>query len=111
MDKKTYEYNCVNCDFYTDIKQLYDRHINTNKHKNAGVITRNDKKYPEKCDQCNYKPTSNRSYIQHKLIYHSTKEEREKGFKFYCSNCDFGTYAKTFFDDHLNSEKHNKMSK
>ena len=33
---------------------------------------RSDKKYPEKCEDCEYKPKSNRNYIQHKLIYHST---------------------------------------
>ena len=49
MTEKTYKYNCAKCDFFTDIKQLYYRHINTNKHKNNGLIKRSDKKYPEEC--------------------------------------------------------------
>jgi hypothetical protein len=110
MEQEKYKYKCVQCDFITNSKQLYERHINTNKHKNNGIIKRSDKKYPEKCEKCNYKPLSNRSYIQHKLIYHSTKDERKEGFKHYCEKCDFGTYTKKFFDEHLNSEKHKKMT-
>ena len=43
---------------------------------------------------------------KHKLYEHSTKEEREKGFKFYCSYCDFGTFSKDTIETHNNTNKH-----
>ena len=43
---------------------------------------------------------------KHKLYEHSTKEEREKGFKFYCSYCDFGTFSKDTIKTHNNTNKH-----
>ena len=71
---------------------------------------RSDKKYPEKCEECDYKPISNKSYIQHKLIYHLSKEERKKEFKFYCEKCDFGTFINKIYENHLKCDKHFKMS-
>jgi hypothetical protein len=110
MEKEIYKYNCETCDFHTNTKQMYERHLETKKHKSDGIITRSDKKYPDKCEKCNYIPTSNRSHIQHMLIYHSTKEEKKEKFKHYCEKCDFGNYSSKTFNEHLNSEKHKKMT-
>ena len=46
--------------------------------------------------------------LKHKLNEHATKEEREKEFKYYCFNCDFGTFSKDTMDVHNNTEKHKK---
>ena len=110
MENKEYKYKCVQCNFFTNTKQSYERHINTEKHKTGKRAIRSNKKYPEKCEECNYKPINNKSYIQHKLNYHSTKEERKKEFKFYCEKCDFGTFINKIYENHLNSEKHSKMN-
>jgi hypothetical protein len=110
MKKETYKYKCVQCDFFTNTKQAYERHIDTDKHNAGGIISRSDKKYPDKCESCDYKPTSNRSYNQHKLNFHSSKEERKEKFKYYCEKCDFGTFIEKSYNNHINSEKHNRMS-
>lgn len=45
-----------------------------------------DKKYPEKCEICNYEPKNNKSYIEHKLLYHSTIDERKTIINFFAKN-------------------------
>ena len=42
----------------------------------------------------------------HILNNHSTKEERKTGFKYYCEYCNYGNFAKTSYDTHLNTKKH-----
>ena len=43
---------------------------------------------------------------KHILNEHSTKEQREKEFKFYCSYCDFGTFSKDTIKVHNETNKH-----
>lgn len=109
MSESDYKYKCVQCDFYTNANSIWQKHITTEKHKTGERATRCDKKYPEVCDFCNYKPTGNTNYIQHKLNYHSSKEERKDEFKYYCENCDFGTFTKQIYEGHLKTSKHIKM--
>ena len=45
---------------------------------------------------------------QHILNNHSSKIERKKEFTFYCEECDFGTFRKNIYENHLNSEKHKR---
>ena len=45
---------------------------------------------------------------KHRLNEHSTIEEREKEFKFYCICCDFGTFLKQTYEIHNNTNKHKK---
>jgi hypothetical protein len=106
MEQTEYKYMCVQCEFYTNIKPVYEKHLRTEKHKTGKRGTRCDKKYPEKCENCEYKPKSNRNYIQHKLIYHSTKEEKKEKFPYYCEKCNFGTYSELLYNKHNNSKKH-----
>jgi hypothetical protein len=60
-------------------------------------------KYPDKCEKCNYEPTSNASYKKQKLIFHSSKKDKKINFKFYCEKCDFGTYAESLYKNHKNT--------
>jgi len=46
--------------------------------------------------------------LQHKLNEHSTVEEREKEFKYYCKKCDYGTISKDLFNKHQQTQKHIK---
>lgn len=57
-------------------------------------IIRRNHKQPEKCKLCDYKTKNTFLMKKHILNKHSTKEVREKEFKFYCSYCDFGTFSK-----------------
>ena len=106
MEEKEYKYKCVQCEFYTHIKTLYEKHLLTEKHKTGKKAIRSDKKYPEKCEKCDYKPNSNQRYIQHKLIYHSSKEDKKENFKYYCEKCNYGTYSEKLFNNHKESKKH-----
>jgi hypothetical protein len=45
---------------------------------------------------------------QHKLNEHATKEEREKGFVYYCKICDFGTFSVDLYKAHTENKKHKK---
>ena len=47
-------------------------------------------------------------FNEHKLNYHSNKEEREKEFKYYCNYCDYGTFAISFIEKHNNTKKHKR---
>ena len=44
--------------------------------------------------------------LKHKLNEHATKEEREKEFKYYCFNCDFGTFSSQLYKKHEETKKH-----
>ena len=63
MEKKEYKYICNKCEFYTNAKSAYNIHLITGKHI-AGINTKRcDKKYPEKCPKCKYKPKSNTNFM------------------------------------------------
>lgn len=106
MDKQEYKYKCEKCCFFTNAKSIYDIHLMTEKHKTGKRAIRCDKKYPEKCPNCNYKPKSNMNYLQHTLIYHSTIDEKIKQFPYYCEKCNYGSFTKKSFDIHKSSKKH-----
>ncbi len=65
-------------------------------------------KEPKKCDKCEYETKNKTTLEKHKLNEHATKEEREKGFKYYCNVCDFGTFSIDTFNIHKESNKHKK---
>jgi hypothetical protein len=46
---------------------------------------------------------------QHILNEHGTLEEREKDFKYYCKLCDFGSFSKNIYENHIISDKHKKF--
>ena len=54
MDKNEKEYRCEKCNFETNIKQAYEKHLETEKHKTGKNKVRFDKKYPDKCELCNF---------------------------------------------------------
>jgi hypothetical protein len=102
------KYYCDKCIFGCDHKSRWLQHLETGLHK-TGVIdkkTRSDKKYPMKCKHCEEIIKNSSNMKQHILNFHSTKEERKLGFKYYCEYCDFGTFAKSFYDKHNTTSKH-----
>lgn len=107
-DEKEYKYICDQCDFKCNAPSVWAIHIETIKHKTGKKKRRSDYMEPYKCGKCEYKTKNKINFTQHTLNSHATKEEREKGFKFYCKICDFGTFSKDFFDNHCNNIKHKK---
>ena len=57
-----------------------------------------------------YKTNNATTFKQHRLNSHSSKETREKEFKYYCKSCDYGTISKDILDRHNLSDKHKKKS-
>ena len=106
---KKYLYTCKRCEFNTDNKTSFGRHKLTRKHKKIDA-PRIDKKMPDKCELCSYVPTSYQMYKHHKLIDHSTKENRKKDFTHYCDTCDFGTFNKRSYSVHLGSKIHQRRN-
>jgi hypothetical protein len=107
-----YKHNCESCKFRCNEKSKWEKHINTEKHKTGKNKKRTD--YNEKgyvCEICEYKTRNITLCTQHKLKNHSTKEEREKGFKYYCKSCDYGTISKDIYDTHMGTEKHKRKEK
>ncbi len=106
-----YKYVCEKCDFRTNAKSLWDKHLITGKHISGERAPRCDKKLPDKCPHCDYKPKSNINMKQHLLSAHSSNEEKEKEYKYYCNHCDFGSFAQQTYETHLQTDKHKQMIK
>jgi hypothetical protein len=101
-----YKYVCEKCELYTNAKSTYDKHLLSGKHNTGKRAIRCDKKIKEKCDHCEYKTKSATNMNLHVLNNHATKEERKKKLPYYCEYCDYGTYGKSLYEKHINSEKH-----
>lgn len=104
-----YRFNCNACDYHTNHKSSWDKHIVTELHLTGKRKTRIDKIDDHKCTKCEFKTKNIYNLKQHILNDHSNKEEREKGFKFYCKHCDSGTFSKDTYDKHINSDRHKKI--
>ena len=72
-----YKYNCIECNYHTNVKVNWNIHLMTDKHN------RNGKKKSISCNKCNYTGSNHWNLKLHLLSQHSTIEER-KNSKFYC---------------------------
>ena len=99
---------CDKCEYKCKFESEWLKHCNTELHKTGQrkKIIRKNHKQPDKCKNCDYETKNTFLMKKHILNEHSTKEQREKGFKFYCSYCDFGTFSKDTLDIHNNTNKH-----
>ena len=110
MEKK-FQYNCEKCNYKTNYKSHYNRHCNTELHK-TGKRGAKKNKVSYICQICKlYEGSCNTNLKNHILINHKTKEDREKEFPNYCKICDYGTFSKKMFDNHLKTKKHTKKKK
>ena len=100
------KYNCDKCNFNCNTKARWDAHINTQLHITGIKKKRSDYKEPYLCDKCDYKSKNKTTFQMHKLNNHSTKEEKEKGFKYYCKICDFGCFYEELINAHNQTIKH-----
>ena len=101
-----YKYSCEKCEYKCNYISQWNNHINTELHKTGLRKKRSDCKEDIKCEKCDYKTRNLTTMKKHKLNKHLSLEEREKGFKFYCKSCDFGSFSQDTMDVHYNSEKH-----
>jgi hypothetical protein len=109
MDKdNTKKLICEKCNFFCNFQSQWKKHIETELHINGIKKKRSDYKENYKCINCVYETRNIILFKQHKLNEHSTKEEREKEFNFYCKFCDFGTFSSQIFNKHNNTSKHQK---
>jgi hypothetical protein len=73
------EYFCKTCNYKCSYKSQYDQHLETNKHKNNGKITRNVKnKFDGKCKFCKFETNSSSNMKVHILANHTTNEEKKR---------------------------------
>ena len=106
MTENKKEYKCEQCNFECKYKAQWNIHIETELHKTGKKKKRSDTKEPLKCEKCEYK-TKNRLRLEsHILNEHSTKEEREKKYRYYCKYCDTGTFTKDIMENHEKTKKH-----
>ncbi len=104
----TKKFFCEICNFGCDFESIWNQHIETKKHKNNGILIRENIKEVsnKKCNDCNFIAKHNEGLRNHKLTRHSSKEDREKGFPYYCKECDFGSFRKKILDLHNNTKRH-----
>jgi hypothetical protein len=100
------EYYCEKCDYKTKVKHSYEIHLETEKHKTGKNKTRIDKKLKDKCPHCDFTCKKNLSMEQHILNKHASKKERKEQCRFYCEECDYGTFNKYSYDNHLSLQSH-----
>jgi ribosomal protein L35 len=105
------KYYCEKCNYRSNILSGWTKHINTVLHITGKKKIRSDCKEINTCSHCDFKIKNNQQFKEHILNYHSTKEEREKGFKYYCTLCDYGTFAQSFIEKHNNTTKHERHLK
>ena len=106
-----YKFKCKTCKYFTNYPSLYDKHLRTEKHRTGKRKQRSDTKDEHKCTKCSFHTKNITNLRQHFLNYHGTKEERESGFKYYCSVCDYGTFADNFYERHLTTHKHRRLER
>ena len=78
--KRVFSYICENCDFKSNNKSHYNKHLQTNKHKSYTEL------------QNGYKM--------------DTKTENKTSFSYICEKCDFKSNNKTHYESHLQTKKH-----
>lgn len=103
------KYFCKKCDFSCNCLSIWRKHTETEIHKTGKRKKRCDCKCPYICERCKYETTNLTTFQKHILNEHSTKDEREKEFKYYCKYCDFGTFSIDTFNLHNNTKKHKKF--
>lgn len=106
MEEKKYKYICEKCNYKGNIPSHWEKHINTELHKTGKRKERSDKKEPRKCNLCNYQTMNIVTFKQHILNEHSSLEEREKEFKYYCKYCNFGSFSIDSIEIHNKTKKH-----
>lgn len=105
------EYVCINCNYKTKLKSNYNKHCKTTLHLTGKKKARSDKICDGyKCDKCDYETINKLNYNQHMLNNHSSTEEKEKSFKYFCKECNFGINTENLYDKHCQTTKHKRKT-
>jgi hypothetical protein len=102
------KYECEKCNYKCKFKSEWEKHINTELHKTGIRKKRSDYIDIAKCEKCNYKVQNKIMMKEHYLNEHANRKQREDEFKYYCKNCDYGTYCEIKLEKHKNTKKHEK---
>jgi len=105
-----HKFVCDRCNFRCKFESRWLIHVNTSIHQTGKKKLRSDYKGPHKCDKCDYESINVITFKKHVLNCHSTKEDRESQFKFYCGLCDFGTFSNDTMELHKKSNKHKRYT-
>ena len=100
------KFTCEQCHISFLYKSKYDTHLKSKKHTGEAKKTRLDKIFEPQCRYCNFVAAHLTSMQTHLLTKHSTLEERQKQFKYYCKECDFGTMGEILWKRHQETKKH-----
>ena len=102
-------FKCEKCNYETTYKSSWLKHLETELHKTGIKKRRSDYKEPFKCEKCDYCSKNITTLKKHFLNEHAYKKQKEKEFKFYCSEFDVGTFSIDTHNIHLESDKHKKI--
>lgn len=103
MENKFYE-KCICCNFIAYKPSMWNKHLNTEKHKRKGQNKTNN----YICKICGYYSANNFNFNVHYILTHACPQERKQKAKFYCESCDVGFFCKLYYDTHIKSIKHAK---
>jgi hypothetical protein len=94
------EWICESCNYKTNTKQTYERHLLTNRHLNPT---------PTEwiCKSCNYKANTKQTYERH-LLSNRHLNPTPKQTEWLCKCCKYKTNFKYSYNKHLLSTKHLK---
>jgi hypothetical protein len=108
-----HKFFCTQCNYSTDFESHYNRHLSGSKHINGKRKERSDKnkvrveeKTTHTCTICNITYDHITNFKCHNLNNHSTVEDREKEFPYYCKVCDLGSFSKSKFEKHCETKIH-----
>jgi len=102
-----YKYHCEKCNYNTNLKIPFDKHLKSTLHLTGKRKIRSDKKNMIfTCEKCNYSSDNEYNYKTHMLNNHLSKEERKKEFHYYCERCDFGCFSNTSYEKHIETNRH-----
>jgi len=102
-----YRFNCEKCKYYTDIKNSYDKHIESVLHLTGKRKIRKDRKQEYyQCEDCDFRTNHEHNFNTHCLNNHATPEEKKNQFTYYCDKCNFGTFVQNAFTRHELTKKH-----
>ena len=104
--KSLNRYVCDICDYNTDRKNNYDKHLSSVKH--VKKVAFNNSFF--KCESCEYTTTVKSCYnkhlisIKHKMNLASIKSQKD--YQYNCSICNYHTDKKYNYDKHIISKNH-----
>lgn len=105
-----YKYICDKCNYKCKFECEWKKHLNTGLHQSGVRKKRNDYEEIQKCNKCEYKVQNKVMMKEHYLNEHANKKEREDEYKYYCKECDFGTFCEKRMIKHKETKKHQKYT-